>query len=52
MKTKAKPTKPKPAKLTDLKPRKDPNGGAQRQQTSSLRPKGGYGNHNETFLSG
>jgi len=53
MKTKTKSKNPKAVKLTDLKARKDPKGGSQTGRNSSHTSlgRGGYGNHNETFLA-
>ena len=54
MKTKARTKSTKSTKLTDLKARKNPKGGAQKGRTNSLGPREGWtggGNHNETFLA-
>jgi len=51
MKTKEKSKNPKSVKLADLKAKKDTTGGAQKRENPNLRPKGGYGNHSETFLA-
>ncbi len=50
MKAKGKTKRAKSAKLADLEVRKDPKGGAQKGQTNKL-GRGGFGNHNETFLA-
>jgi len=56
MKTKAKSKNPKPAKLADLKARKDPKGGLNIGRNNkgldrTGRGDGGSFQHNETFLA-